>query len=296
MSALRPAERLAQWACELVGTPFQFESKLPVLPKGALRVNMADFDCVTLIYVAVALSLSTGFDDFIRQLALLRHDIPDAGTPLDDSAADGNFLDFVEESLLERALEWGWLFDVTERVAQKQSLMRLTVELKPIRRPAAFDDSECCVGPRRGNRWITHAFIPSAALSELDVAVFQDGDLIVFGKDPEKAEGDLRHILVRHLAIVRKVDSQLLFIHSSRNFAWRPDATRETPPSHTGIFYDDRRRCEQLGVDYCGAYAGDEFILKTESDTYFAMDMDRKRALHEYASANFTGIKVMRLA
>jgi len=294
-SELPPGQRLAVWAERLIGTPFEFESNLPILSEDMLRVNLANLDCITFIYVVIALSRADSFEQFVRQLKVLRYDVPDVEAASGRHAASGSFLHFVEESLLERAIEQGWLTDVTSTLVTAECIIPMAVDLRVIRRPAAFDFREQLVAPVRGERAISHTFIRAVDLQKMDVKLLQDGDIIVFAKDPTTAQGDLRHILVRHLGIVKKQAGAAYFIHSSRHFARREHATNEARPSHTGIFYDDDRRCEQLGVDFCGAYAGDEYIIKKDSDTYYAMDMSRLRTVQEYAESNFTGIKVLRL-
>ncbi|WP_351079544.1 hypothetical protein, partial [Shewanella sp. CAL98-MNA-CIBAN-0140] len=83
-----------------------------------------------------------------------------------------------------------------------ECIIPMAVDLRVIRRPAAFDFREQLVAPVRGERAISHTFIRAVDLQKMDVKLLQDGDIIVFAKDPTTAQGDLRHILVRHLGIV----------------------------------------------------------------------------------------------
>jgi hypothetical protein len=173
-------------------------------------------------------------------------------------------------------------------------IMRRSTKLKRVRRTVAFDKDQRFVTPRRGPHQMDTHFIPSSELHYIDEQ-FRDGDIVLFMKDASALEGEPGQVMIRHLAILKRNEGRVLLIHSTRNFGWRPDANANTPASHTGVYYDQDRRCEQLGVEFCGTFAGSHLTIKTPCDSYFAMNQTRKRSLAEYATSNFDGIKILRL-
>src|SRR5215470_14805286 len=50
-----PNARIEFIAHQFIGTPFIFESNLPIPPKGRIRVRLESFDCITFIYTILAL-------------------------------------------------------------------------------------------------------------------------------------------------------------------------------------------------------------------------------------------------
>jgi hypothetical protein len=287
--------RLANWAKLLRGVPFQFESNLPEPAQGVLRVRLQSLDCATFVYSLIALTHAVTVESFIRNLLAIRYDLGGEDAVADSDPDSGNIFDFMEESLLEHAVAQGWLADVTEALSSPDMTAEFAVEMRRIKRTSAHDENMRYITPKRGVRQRRERFIRSDRLADLDASAWLDGDIVVFAKDPADAEGDLRHVMIRHLAVVIKAEDRLHYIHSSRNFAWRPTADIHSPPAHTGVFYDTLGRCEQLGVEFGGSYAGPEFTIKTPSDTFYGMDQSRLRTLHEYAKANFDGIKILRV-
>lgn len=292
-TSLTPQQRASVWARLLIGTPFCFESNLQEPPDGTLRVRLASLDCVTFIYTLVALATATSIDDFVANLARIRYS--DSSERLCSDGVTGNMFHFVEESLLEGAVAQQLLEDVTERIAQTSDVAQFEVQLDHIRRPKRTDKQSLTVAPLRPGRVLRTTVLPVDHIGNVAADRFLDGDIVIFMKNPVASEGDLKRILVRHLGVIVKQSSSLTFIHSSRNFALRLECEDHASAQSTGIFYDIEQHCEQLGVDFCGQYAGEEYELTLEEERYHAMRQSEPRELSDYAKDKFDGIKILRL-
>lgn len=288
-----PSQRASLWAHRLIGTPFNFESNLPDPPKGILRVRFASLDCITFIYTLIALSRADTLEQFVCNLAAIRYAAHAPPDQLDAAGEGGNMYHFAEESLLEEAVRRGWVEDRTGAIALART--EFEVRLDAIARPTRFDRQAQQVVPLRPGRVLRTRVIPSGDLPGLDPESVCDGDIVVFVKNPEHSVGALRYVLVRHVGIVSKSGDRLYFVHSSRNFAFRPGNPVDAPAFHTGVYYGDGKSREQLGVELCGAYAGAEHELHLGDDRLHAMDQSRLRTLADYASDKFDAVKLLRV-
>jgi hypothetical protein len=101
--------------------------------------------------------------------------------------------------------------------------------------------------------------------------------------------------LIQHCSIAHIENDDLYMIHATKQFAWRPDATADSLPSHTGIYLDNDPRKEQLGVSFSGQYVGDGLILDDNGVHYYGYKPEIKRSVRDFAiGCSFNGVKVLR--
>jgi hypothetical protein len=288
------SEQLSRLAQAFQGTPFLFESKLPILPRGRMRVRLASFDCITFIYTMLAMCGARDFDDFVRRLYTLRYrnEAGDAGP--DNDPDTGNIFDFACESLLEVGVRKGLLSLVTEAVAGQVPLKEFRVELKRFQRDAVFDEERRFVSPKLGTTVYGARFLPPEGFGDMRLDEVRSGDLVLLTRGETTKDGKPSPVLIAHLVVAQKEEGQLYFIHATRNFSWRPDATPETPPSFTGIFYDEQRRKEQIGIGFGTQYAGDEHTTRLGPDTLYGYVRERRRTLRDYMGTSFVGALFLR--
>ena len=171
-------ERISFVARALLGTPFCAESSLAILPPGILRVRLETLDCITFLYTTIALAAARDLDQFVRHLFALRYHGAETGR-IDSDPEHGNIYDYVEESLLRKAIDHGYLVDITERVADPSSLANATADLQPMRRETALDPANAVVTPKYGAGQFTTSFIPQGAFSCLTANVVRSGDILL---------------------------------------------------------------------------------------------------------------------
>jgi hypothetical protein len=302
-------ERMSFMARALLGTPFCAESKLAILPPGVLRVRLETLDCITFIYTAIALAAARDLGQFVRHLFALRYHDAESGR-LDSNPEHGNIYDYVEESLLRKAIDHGYLVDISQRVADPSSLVNATADLQPMRRETAVDPGNAVVTPKYGAGQFTTPFIPQTAFSCLTARLVRSGDILLMtralaGKESPRPttgptagsfpEGTTPPYLIQHCSIAHIENDELYMIHATKQFAWRPDATADAPPSHTGIYLGHDPRKEQLGVSFSSEYVGDELILDDNGVHYYGYNPKIKRSVRDFAlGCNFNGVKVLR--
>ena len=292
-------ERMSLMAHALLGTPFCAESKLPILPPGVLRVRLETLDCITFVYTTIALAAARDLDQFVHHLCALRYHDGESGR-IDSDPEHGNIYDYVEESLLRKAIDHRYLVDITERVAYSAPLATAIADLQPMRRETALDPANAVVTPKYGAGQFTTSFIPQSAFSCLTANVVRRGDILLMtralaGKESPRPttgpsagsfpDGTTPSYLIQHCSIAHIEKNDLYMIHATKQFAWRPDATADTPPSHTGIYLGNDPRKEQLGVSFSGQYVGDELILDDNGVHYYGYKPEIKRSVPNSQSA-----------
>jgi hypothetical protein len=286
-------ERISCMARALLGTPFCAESRLAILPPGILRVRLETLDCITFLYTTIALAAARDLDQFVRHLFALRYHGAETGR-IDSDPEHGNIYDYVEESLLRKAIDHGYLVDITERVADPSSLANATADLQPMRRETALDPANAVVTPKYGAGQFTASFIPQGAFSCLTANVVRSGDILLMTR-ALAGTGSPPSYLIQHCSIAHIEKDDLYMIHATKQFAWRPDATADSLPSHTGIYLGNDPRKEQLGVSFSGQYVGDELILDDNGVHYYGYKPEIKRSVRDFAiGCNFNGVKVLR--
>jgi hypothetical protein len=303
-------ERISFMACALLGTPFCAESSLAIPPPGILRVRLETLDCITFVYTTIALAAAHDLNQFVRHLFALRYHDAESGR-IDSDPEHGNIYDYVEESLLRKAIDHGYLVDITERVADPFSLVDATADLQPMRRKTDLDPANAVVTPKYGAGQFTASFIPQSAFSCLTAKVVRSGDILLMTRAlvdkelPRRTrtgplagsfpDGTPPSYLIQHCSIAHIEKDDLYMIHATKQFAWRPDATADSPPSHTGMYLGNDPRKEQLGVSFSGQYVGDESIIDDNGIHYYGYNPEIKRSVRDFAiGCNFNGVKVLR--
>jgi hypothetical protein len=285
------SERCMFWATRFHGTPFFFESNLPECP-GQVRIRWETFDCITYIYTVIALADATDFDDFVKRLITLRYIESEESGPSDPPGL--SMLHFTEEALLERAVEAGYVRDVTQEVATGP-LKTVSARLTAFRRPKSYDSNETEVKPLFGERSIQREFIPSGDIPEYGNGRFRPGDIILFTKgDRPLHDGRENPLLINHAGFCHVENDRLHLLHSTRSFAWNEHAGPYALPGHTGLYLDGDIRKELIGVGFAGQVPADEIKTKIGPLTYYGYDQSVKRSLRDYASNLFDGVMVLR--
>lgn len=288
------SDQLTRIVHALLGTPFQFESKLPIPARGSMRVRLESFDCVTFIYTVLAMCGAGNFEEFVRRLYVIRYRTENRDLAPDSDPDTGSIFDFACESLLENGVRRGFVAPITRIIGGNAPLTEFGVELKRFQRASVFDEQRRFVSPKLGRTIYRAQFLRPQQFSDIRIDEVRSGDIAILTRGERNKDGELNPTLVSHLVVVQKDQGQLNFVHATRNFAWRPKATSDTPSSFTGIFYDDQRRKEQIGVGFGGQYAGDEHTTRLGSDSVFGYDQDRRRTLNDYMGSSFVGALFLR--
>lgn len=286
-------DKIAYIVSRLIGTPFEFESNLPILPRNTLRVRLSTLDCITFVYTVLALANSSNFEEFLSSLITLRYK-EDAKGGIDNHPDTGNIFDFAYESFLMNAIEKGFLKDVTFDLIKKEKLIKVSVELARFRRSELKDSEQLYVRPRYGERTVTDYFLAKEDLDSVNPENLQSGDLILMTKGPFNSSGERNPTLITHLAICHMEGKNIYFCQSTRHFSWRPYANSDSPPDYTGIFYDNENKKEQIGIGVAGMFVGPSQNTILNGDTYFGFDQGRKRSLKDYLEFNAIGVKFLR--
>lgn len=278
----------------LLGTPFAFESNLPILPDGTLRVRLQDFDCITLVYYVLALSQSRDFSQFVDNLYTIRYCNPESRKVLNNPDT-GNIFDFACDSILKNAVEKSFIKDITSHLVPPKRLQSFAVQLKRFQRPKAFDKDQLFVTPKYGEREVEASFITAESLDEINIDSVNSGDLVLFSRGPINKDGTTATLLIGHFAFIHKEDNELYFIHATRSYQQKKSNPHQSHSLSTGIFYDHENTKEQLGVSFGGHYLGDEMTLRLNGDVFHCFDQSQKRPLKSYFLDIFWGMKFFRV-
>lgn len=281
--------RIGFYARALYGTPFVFESHLPILAPQHVRVRLASLDCITFIYTVLALGHAADFNQLASNLSLIRYrDFESRGAW--NEPEGGNIFDFASEALINNAQQRGFLLDSTAEIFGRDNLVSVTAHLQPQRRALAFDNEERLACPKYFCGPQTIEVLPREKFGLISKDVLLTGDIVLLTRAPLRADS----VLVDHAVVAWVTPDGVFFIHATRNFAWRPDANGNSQRNHTGIYYDDDPRKEQLGVTFGLRHAGDELMFMREGLDYHGYFHNQLRSLADYASANFNGILILR--
>lgn len=275
------------------GTPFEFESNLPILPKRELRVRLETLDCITFIYTVLSLAGAKSFEDFVWRLMKIRYQ---NGNPsnIDSNPDTGNIFDYAYEAFCINAVNLGYLKDITGDVMPKEELTTVSVKLERFRRPQLHDGSQMYVAPRYGDRLVSDVFISNEKIDDIQVSNLQSGDFILMTSGPYDKRGRKMPVLIMHLAIAKMENNNIYFYHATRHFSWLPNNNKESKPLYTSIYYDEERKKEQIGVGIAGTYAGEELNTTFNDGLYFGFNQEKKRTLKNYLNYNAVGVKFMR--
>lgn len=240
--------RLNHICYKFIGTPFIYESSLPILPDGVLRVRLESFDCITFIYNMIAMSRAGNFDEFVSNLRMLRYkDTETEGVKNDPFY--GNIFDFTYNSLYENAINRGILEDVSEEISGGSGVEEVSTRLVQCKRIEKVDFLKKLVRPKMNeNMELKVKTIPFRVMDRIEMDRIRTGDLMLFSR------GD--NVFV-HVSIAIRQNSNIYSMLSTKHFAWRPGATEETPPDYTGFYYGGDPRREQIGVGVMGTWLRD---------------------------------------
>lgn len=286
--------RLHTIAQQFIGTPFRYESLLPIPKPGALRVRLASFDCTTFVITMLAMAEATSTNSFVRNLRELRYS---SQREIDSDPATGTILDFASDILIDAAVGKGFARDVTAEIAGGAPLTPFRARQTARRRTAEYDHDERLVVPRlHANQVVGAAMIATRDLARADLSRMESGDILAFSRlDPDAPTGE--GLLVSHLAIAQRAGDEVTLLHATRDYVWRPSAAADTPPSATGMYYNDDPRREQLGVAMATEWVGDAEGRRTEINghAYYGYEADDPRPLASYLEgAHITGFVVLR--
>ena len=283
-------DHLHRVASAFLGTPFQFESRRPLPLGNCLPIRLGTFDCFTFVLTTIALAASRDLDEFARVLAVLRYkELLAQG--IDSDPETGTIFDFAEEALLANAVERGLLIDVTREIGAGVELEFVQTRLSPVRRTAAMDPLELWATPKLGRLAISATFIPRVAFGLFDdTAALRNGDIVLMSRG-----GSPGGQIIDHLGLVHIEDGRTHLLQSTRHYAHHP--APGPPPQngeYTGIFYDEEKRCEQIGVGIGGSYLGDEFTLYQGDLPLFGYRRGERRLLSDYLQGAFKRALVLR--
>ncbi|WP_282045868.1 N-acetylmuramoyl-L-alanine amidase-like domain-containing protein [Roseibium album] len=278
--------RVARIGWAFAGSPFQFDSRRPLPPKGVLGVRLGTFDCYTYVLTVLALAQSVSLEDFVRRLASLRYrDI----SQIDSHPETGTIFDFAEEALLLNGTRRGLLRDVTAEIAGADGCERVSSVLEPIRRLPEVDPDELWATPKLGTRETVARMIHRDGFQCLkESSGLCAGDVLLMSR------GRVVGGFVDHLGIVDMDEEGPHLLQCTRHFALHGQARPAGGGLFTGIFYDEDRRCEQIGVGVAGRHAGEEHALTIGGVIMHGYHVCGKRPLIDYLEGAFTGVIVLR--
>lgn len=290
-----PGARLAALADQFRGTPFEYESQLPVLPAGMLRVQTRSFDCTTFVVTMVAMAASRSVEELALHLRRMRY--VDAGTRVDADPTNGTILDFASDIFVDSAVGQGYLRDVTAEVAGGVALKSFAARPTERRRSAEYDTEERLIRPRlHVGEVVRLGMLAREHLGPEQLSRVSDGDILLFSRvDPGAPVGE--ELLIGHLAVARVREGVVTLMHATRDYAWRAGATWDTPTVATGLFYADDPRREQLGVSYAGEWVEDSAgrSIRLNGRPFYGYDVSRPRPLVDYMEgAHVRGMMVLR--
>lgn len=204
-----PNKRMEFIVEKFMGTEFCYDSQLPILEKGKLRVRLETFDCVTFIYNMVAMNASKNYDEFVINYKNLRYKDPNR-LGVDNDPENGNIFDFTEESVYENAIKKGYLKDVTREVAGAAPLTTVSTVLRPVSRDSHHDQKTHVVTPKvHMNEKFSVQTIDADVYSRIDKSKMKDGDVILFTRESDQ------RVIFTHLAIAKKMpNGEISFVHA----------------------------------------------------------------------------------
>ncbi|WP_440857007.1 N-acetylmuramoyl-L-alanine amidase-like domain-containing protein [Pseudomonas syringae] len=276
------SNNVSKWLDALTGTPFRFESSIPVADD-AMLINLESFDCITFVYHVLALSGATSVREYIMRLYHLRY-INYPNYAISNDSQYGNFFDYACEALLVNATRENILRDITCDVGLRTE--PLSMILSPINRPAQHDAKRTLVFPRYLSNPIETPVIEPQQLEFLDPNIVEDGDLVIFTHGIKK-NNITQPTLVCHAGFVKKVNGIIGLVHATKNYSI-------SEKHHNFKHITEKPHCYLPGVSIAGEYLGDEKIVMHNGHKYYGYNLDSPRPLADYAK-NFFAVKLFRL-
>ena len=226
----------------LLGAAFEYESLSEALPAGTMRVRLESFGCTSFVLYSLALGASKNFEQFAHNLRLIRYrDSLKRG--VDNHAVTGNKLDFAYNMIVDQAVKQGFLTEITAQVAGKTRTRLHRTQITPRRRIAEHDPRRSSIAPKLNfNKVVSLRMISRANFALMDRSKIKTGDVIIYSR-VERGGPVGSKVMVGHLALALKIKGEIYMTHATRDYAWRPRATKKSAPYSTGVYYlGDHRR------------------------------------------------------
>jgi hypothetical protein len=286
---LSPGSRVMWVARRLRGTPFEFESALPLPPNGCVRFRLETLDCITFIYSVLPFAQATNIEELLWGYYRLRYSR--ASRIVDNDPAEGTILDFVEESLLTNGIHDGRLKDVTAELDPEIPLQCARCVLGPQRRVPMLDPSELMVSPKYGTREFSWPLMTTADFRRVPVGAILPGDVLLLSNYGYEGNYDVSTV-VRHVVLADPGENDLFFYHSTRHYCVRHSPST-LPTERSGRFINGDPTKEQIGVGEGGTFAGDDTKITLGDTFYFGFDQSQPRSLQNFLQF-YGGLIVLR--
>lgn len=290
--------RLAFVMERFLATPFGYESQLDLPPKGTMRVRLESFGCTGFVITMLAMSSARSFAEFTENLRRIRY-LDSDRRGVDSDPATGNILDFAYDIFLDSAVGQGFARDITADIAGGDgALTTFRARFTARRRTVEYDVHRRLIVPKLHRDQVVAArMITTAAFARrVDRSRIRTGDILLFSRvDPRKPVGET--LLIGHMGIAVKRGGEIYLIHATRDYVWRPDATRGSKPIRTGRYYLDDPRREQLGVGPATKWVDDPAgkMVMIRGRAYHGYSPTELRPVHDYmAGAHFRGVMILR--
>ena len=285
----------------LLGAAFEYESLSEALPAGTMRVRLESFGCTSFVLYSLALGASKNFEQFAHNLRLIRYrDSLKRG--VDNHAVTGNKLDFAYNMIVDQAVKQGFLTEITAQVAGKTRTRLHRTQITPRRRIAEHDPRRSSIAPKLNfNKVVSLRMISRANFALMDRSKIKTGDVIIYSR-VERGGPVGSKVMVGHLALALKIKGEIYMTHATRDYAWRPRATKKSAPYSTGVYYLGDHRREQLGVSRAIMPATDprgiNFVSREGGvrRKYWGYTEGRLRPIHHYmGGANIRAVAFFRV-
>lgn len=281
-------------ARKFIGTQCFYETSLDAIPNDQMRVRITSFDCVTFIYFVLALSGVKTFSEFVEKLYKIRY-IANDEKLINNDPMNGNFYDFVCESLILNSSNRNYLKNITANTVDETILKKFSVKLQGFHRKSQYDQQNTYITPKYGERDFSDYFIPSEEVYKINYDAVLSGDIVLFTRGGHFSNGEKTTCLIYHLAIIIKENGKLCLLHATRNYYLKPEATKGNPHKiSTGYYYLDDPKNEQIGVGFSVRPAGDEHTITVNSEKIYCYLPDERFELKDYAMAYFKGVSIWR--
>jgi len=285
----------------LLGAAFEYESLSEALPAGTMRVRLESFGCTAFVLYSVALCSARNFEEFAHNLRLIRYQEP-LTRGVDNDAVKGNKLDFAYNMIVDQAVKQGFLTEITARVAGKTRPRLYRTRITPRRRMAEHDPRRSSIAPKlNSNKVVSLRMISRANFAQMDRSTIKTGDVIIYSRVDRGGPVGSK-VMVGHLALALKIKGEIYMTHATRDYAWRPRATKKSKPYSTGVYYLEDHRREQLGVSRAIMPATDprgiNFVSRIGGvrRKYWGYTEGRLRPIHHYmGGANIRAVAFFRV-
>lgn len=271
-------DKLLAFAKLFIGLPYGSESLLPRPDLNSFRFRTKSLNCITFVYILLAMAKAKSFEDMLKTLYTIRYHAPDS-RGLNSDPAEGNIYDLPTEALMIAACESGMLENVTENIFLPSVIKVGQIDL----RSRYSVSRQSWVNGRFGIDMIPTPLIETKSEDLVDDADWKNGDIVILFK----RDGDGRFQFT-HAALIDADNSS--FIHCTPHFIWPPLDQGEA----TGVFYTDTPKREMLGVSYGYVPSSPQMFAMLNQKAHFSYDTRYKRTIGNYFADNFDSLVVLR--